>query len=94
MTKLYLDDLRSCPPGYDVVRTVQEFKDYITKNGVPELISFDHDLGGDETAMQCIHWLIDNDYRINDYNLHTANPVGRDNMESLILSWKNHCENL
>lgn len=92
MTKLYLDDLRACPDGYELVRTVQEFKDYITANGVPELISFDHDLGGDETAMQCIHWLIDKDYRINDYFLHTANPVGRDNMESLISSWKKHCE--
>ena len=88
MTKLYLDDVRHCPNGYTLVRNVKEFKDYINTNGVPELISFDHDLGGDETAMQCIHWLIKNDYCIKDYKIHSANPVGRANIEGLITSWK------
>jgi hypothetical protein len=48
---LYLDDCRiptTPPPGYEpweVVRNYDEFVDWITKNGVPDLISFDHDLG-------------------------------------------------
>lgn len=47
---LYLDDTRTPTttiPGYEpwyVVRNYDEFVDWITKNGVPDLISFDHDL--------------------------------------------------
>ena len=36
--KLYLEE------GWDIVRNYGEFVDYITKNGLPDLISFDHDL--------------------------------------------------
>ena len=48
MTKLYLDDLRP-RPGIDwiVVRSYNAFVDYIDKYGVPDYISFDHDLGED-----------------------------------------------
>lgn len=47
---LYLDDIRTPTqniPGYkpwDVVRNYEEFVDYITTNGIPDFISFDHDL--------------------------------------------------
>ena len=47
---LYLDDVRTPTtplPGYEnweVVRNYDEFTDWITKNGVPDFISFDHDL--------------------------------------------------
>lgn len=47
---LYLDDKRTPTttiPGYlawDVVRNYDEFVSYITEHGIPDLISFDHDL--------------------------------------------------
>ena len=47
---LYLDDLRTPTttiPGYEpwyVVRNYEEFVNWITENGIPDLISFDHDL--------------------------------------------------
>ena len=47
---LYLDDQRTpvkTIPGYhpwEVVRNYDEFTTWITKNGIPDLISFDHDL--------------------------------------------------
>ena len=47
---LYLDDQRTPTAtisGYEewkVVRNYNEFVEYITKNGIPDLISFDHDL--------------------------------------------------
>ena len=50
-TCCYLDDTRTPTetiPGYkpwDVVRNYNEFTEYILKNGIPDLISFDHDLG-------------------------------------------------
>lgn len=47
---LYLDDVRTPTEtilGYhpwEVVRNYDEFSAWITKNGIPDLISFDHDL--------------------------------------------------
>ena len=47
---LYLDDQRTPTttiPGYhpwEVVRNYDEFVSWIEKNGVPDLVSFDHDL--------------------------------------------------
>lgn len=47
---LYLDDIRTPTTtiqGYEpwyVVRNYDEFVEWITKNGIPDLISFDHDL--------------------------------------------------
>lgn len=49
-TTLYLDDIRTptetLPNAHpwDVVRNYADFVDYITNNGIPDLISFDHDL--------------------------------------------------
>lgn len=45
MTKLFLDDMRPAPMGWTLVRSYTEFVDHITNIGVPEVISFDHDLG-------------------------------------------------
>jgi rubrerythrin len=56
MKKLFLDDVRNpidCIlyikdkiyiEDWDIVRNYNEFVDYITENGIPDLISFDHDL--------------------------------------------------
>ena len=54
-TALYLDDVRTPTetiPGYhpwNIVRNYNEFTEWIVKNGIPDLISFDHDLA-DEHA--------------------------------------------
>lgn len=50
-TALYLDDMRTPKktiPGYYpwiIVRSYAEFTNYILRNPMPDLISFDHDLG-------------------------------------------------
>ena len=46
MHKLFLDDVRD-PPSlcWDVVRSYDEFVKYIEDKGIPEVVSFDHDLG-------------------------------------------------
>ena len=43
--KLFLDDERPCPTGWKLARNYNEFKSIIEVFGVPETISFDHDLG-------------------------------------------------
>lgn len=44
-TILYLDDVRiPTSAGVELVRNYAEFVDYLDKKGMPDLISFDHDL--------------------------------------------------
>lgn len=91
MIKLYLDDERPCPDGFMLARNLAEFKK-IVLSFEPEFISFDHDLGGDEIGLDAIKWLISIDYPLpeNGWRIHSANPVGRDNMQSLLLNWFKH----
>lgn len=48
MAKLYLDDVRPVPLGWVLVKNYDEFVNYITINGLPEFISFDHDLAEEQ----------------------------------------------
>lgn len=44
MYKLYLDDIRPCPEGFIKVRNYEEFVCFLKVYGMPDFISFDHDL--------------------------------------------------
>ena len=89
--KLYLDDIRNPKTNdWDIVRSYDEFVDYINKNGLPNNLSLDHELGGYKSGYDCIKWLVYEkqlDLRNVDINVHSANPVGKTDMESLIISW-------
>lgn len=69
---LYLDDTRTPTetiPGYApwvVVRNYQEFVDYIVQNPIPDLISFDHDLG-EEHVNDYFNQFAQKGYQIPDY---------------------------
>ena len=45
---LFLDDVRTPPPHlskvFDTVRDFDQFRDWVDTYGIPELVSFDHDL--------------------------------------------------
>lgn len=94
MKKLYLDDIRNPKSdGWIVVRNYEEFVQYIDKNGLPDEISFDHDLGEDvKTGYDCAKWLCEycwmNGIPIPPYNVHSANPVGRDNIIGTLKSYE------
>jgi peptidoglycan/xylan/chitin deacetylase (PgdA/CDA1 family) len=95
--KLYIDDIRSpkTDGNWVILRTSQEAIDYVKKYGVPNFVSLDHDLGGDDTVMIFLKWLIEYDLDNggsvipNDFhwNIHSANNVGTDNMNGLLTSY-------
>ena len=82
--KLWLDDERPMPPGYDVhVKTAREAIIFIKKHDVTE-VSLDHDLGpiencgtGYDVACFIEEQVVYEDKAPPKWNLHTANPVGR-----------------
>ena len=89
--KIWLDDLRPAPWGYESARSVNEAKTLIReaeRNGIEiEVLDLDHDLGdfasqgGD--AIKILDWLAERE-TLYPVEIHTANPVGRANMESVL----------
>lgn len=89
--KIWVDDLRPIPAGYEGTRSVNEtialIEEAENKGETIELIDLDHDLGdyamdgGD--AIKILDYLVEREtfYPI---AIHTANPVGRANMERII----------
>ncbi len=76
------------------VKTPIEFKEWITKNGIPHTVAFDHDLGEDESGYDCAKWLvdycIDNNVMLPQWTIQSANPVGKDNINGLMNNFLKH----
>lgn len=91
---LYLDDLRPTPPEFERVYDYEEFVAFIMQNGLPEFISFDHDLGLGKTGFDCAKWLvefcIDNDLKLPEFFVHSQNPVGKENIEGLLNNFRKY----
>lgn len=120
MTKrlLFLDDIRYPIEAYHytrqdiflrkdwyIVRSYEQFVDRILEKGLPEMISFDHDLAEihylkpdsdeyiEKTGYDCAKWLVEYcmDYYLDlpKFYCHSMNPVGKENIESLLKNFKN-----
>lgn len=87
---LYLDDLRDCPEGFVIARTVDEAKYYLDNFQV-EVLSLDHDLGVDEqgnllpTGYDLVKYICEKGLRAEKIYIHTDNSVGRENMYNTLL---------
>jgi hypothetical protein len=121
MKILWLDDLRNpyinlegnVPKEDGIIEWVlnfEQFTQWITKFGLPDIISFDHDLADvdknnegivahyqEKTGMDCAKWLvnycIDNNKKLPRFYVHSANPVGSKNIESLLNNFIKHAKN-
>lgn len=90
--KLFIDDERfPITDDWVIVRSSTEAFDTVIAKGFPVEITFDHDLGGDDTSMLFIHriidLLIDGDITIPTgfrYSVHSQNPVGVANIKGLM----------
>ena len=99
--KLFLDDIRDVKMVYKnltdedfvIVRNFKDFKQVIIENGLPELISFDNDLGLDENGniaedgYAAAKWLVYEsgiDLRNLKFNVHSANPVAAQQIQGLL----------
>lgn len=100
--KIFLDDERepddidriNNPDDWVVVRDVESFKDVVNNHGGPITVSFDHDLGDDvPNGMEAARWLTENAITVQEYFVHSANPVGAENIRSLMGQWVRFCSN-
>lgn len=79
--------------GWTIVRNYEDFVNFISDNGVPDEISFDHDLGSDiKSGYDCAKWLCEYCYGgtlpLPKWNVHSANPVGVDNINQLLKTYE------
>jgi len=91
---LYLDDMRDVPNRHFVlVRSSVEALDYVRINGLPACMSLDHDLGGDDTGLKFVKALQQRHPHgpVPEYHVHSANPVGKANIEGFLESWRRFC---
>lgn len=96
--KLWIDDqldepdmvFRHVPIGFVGAKSSEEAIRLTKQYGVPEYISFDHDLGEYDNSITYIKWLIENYYdsEAPEYSVHSVNPIGKANIISYMNSWK------
>ena len=76
----------------DWVTNYTQFALYIQVHGLPDIISFDHDLGveksGKDAANFLVEYCLDNDLPLPEFYAHTANPVGEKNIMGLLINFK------
>ena len=91
---LFLDDERNpkTKRNWTTARHYQQFIDIILLKGMPDYISFDHDLGEEKTGMDCACWLVnyclDHKLSLPEWNVHSANTPGRENIDGLMKSFR------
>lgn len=78
--KIWLDDIRTPPEGWEWARTAQEAIALLETGNVEE-ISLDHDLGEILSGYDVACWIeravFDKRIRLPIWHVHSANPVGR-----------------
>ncbi|MDB5781272.1 cyclic-phosphate processing receiver domain-containing protein [Caballeronia mineralivorans] len=97
--RLFIDDLRDpVLSSWTIARASAEAITLLETRGCPCEISFDHDLGGDDTAMAVVKRLIEMDLNAGGrfipddfaFSVHSANPVGRENIAGLLNAYLRH----
>ena len=82
------------------VKKYWEFVNWIKENGLPDGICFDHDLSDihcnkstykEKTGMDCakfvVEYCLDNNLPLPKYNIQSANPAGKENIDGLFKSF-------
>ena len=73
------------------VKDYSEFCSWVSENGLPYKIAFDHDLGdgptGYDAAKFVVEYCMDNDQELPCYTIQSSNPVGKANINGLFASY-------
>ena len=87
--RLWVDDVRPAPDGWEWCKTSAEAILFL-KNWYVDIISLDHDLGGNDTGYKVLVYI---EYQVAIegesapmIEIHTANPVARERMQATVTS--------
>ena len=93
VVKIWVDDLRA-RPGWDWVQAWSSSEAILLLENCRdaefdiELISLDHDLGGDDTSRPIVLWMCENEWWPEEVVVHSQNPVGREWLQGMIARYK------
>lgn len=88
--------------NWTAIRNYQDFVAYISKNGIPSIISFDHDLGlnvdstetesGYDAVKYIVNFILEQEHPVLPNVLsHSQNPVGKAN---ILYYWYNFIKSI
>ena len=92
--KIWVDDIRTPPDDTwrwcdDSWSALMELAVAQDTGQTIEVMSLDHDLGGEDTSRPIVLWMCENDFWPVEVRVHSANPVGREWLEGMIERYKN-----
>lgn len=98
--KLFIDDERfPVSDDFVIARSSDEAISVVLDKGLPIYISFDHDLGGEDTSMRFVKWFAEHVLfgeasldEAFDFYVHSQNPVGKKNIEAYMQNFLNCLE--
>lgn len=93
--KIWVDDIRTPPDdtwewfktSQEVINEFENAKWYNAVHGNKigyDIMSLDHDLGGDDTSRRIVLWMCENEFWPDEVRVHSANPVGVEWLEGMI----------
>lgn len=82
--KLFLDDIRTVPEGWEGVRTYEECV-FRLGTGEYDEVSLDYSLGGRFTGLDVLKWMTENQKYPPRLNIHSSHPYGRQTMRAYVL---------
>lgn len=97
--KIWVDDIRTPPDdtwqwyktskeAIGCLWTVQGVENVTNRKDIIELMSLDHDLGGDDTTRPIVLWCCENEFWPKEVVVHSANYVGVELLEGMIERYK------
>lgn len=90
--KIWVDDIRTPPDdswlwiknSEEAIFLMRSIQVRPQMYGEVEVLSLDHDLGGDDTTRPIVMWMCENDFWPVEVRVHSANPPGVYWLESMI----------
>jgi|SRR5579859_7324935 len=108
--RLFIDDERDPPNDgreWIIARSSKEAIMTFYNLGSPDYVSFDHDLGGDDTSIKFVDWMIDHTLDLLErdidpghlsfpkaYYIHSQNSVGAGNIDAKMKRFIHHLDNI
>jgi hypothetical protein len=94
--KIWVDDIRTPPDdtwewyktSSEVITSFVNWQNNWYTGDIVDVISLDHDLGGEDTTRGIVLWMCQYNWWPVDIRVHSANPVGRDWIEKMVERYK------
>lgn len=90
--KLFIDDERTAPLDTILIRDYDAFIYFIQNFGLPDFISFDHDLGKEKSSYDCAKFLViyclENDKPLPKYKVHSQQSNSKEHIGRLLSNFE------